>query len=742
MRHASFLFFLCISIASHAGEVLPADVGLEGGKYGHWGAKNDANWVDGRWNETDTGPFICYALNAPGGIVTKGISIKLGERNEASICYDAASMTPRAAWSGKFITFDAARYGLINWPKPDGTLISNMPFAPAWDSTKVKYRGLHVNSKHVILEYDVNDIRVRELPGVETKAGIVAISRTLQIAPHAGALSCAAAEMPNGKGEVFQIHGLNFAALTDGDNLTTTCAYGTGAALKAENSRVMLAISGQGTPAQVKVVMCSGKQADAARMTALLENGTLPEDFDALLKPGPGRWGKPIATTGTVSPDKAPYVVDTISVPYSNPFKALMFLSGLDFFENGDAAVCSLHGDVWIIRGLDDKLDRVTWQRFATGLFQPMGLKIVNNKVHVMGRDRLTILHDLNGDGEADFYENFNSMCKTSPSGHDYSACLENDSAGNFYHVDPFGLHRISKDGSSYETLATGWRNPVSMSVGPGDVVTVSPQEGEWTPASQICQVKVGGFYGYGGPQKTLERPLGYDLPLCYVPRQTDNSTGGQVWVDSTRWGPLNGQLLNLSFGQSSMQLVLRETVDGHPQGGVVPLPIRFQSGAFRGRFRAQDEQLYVVGTMGWSSTAAHDGSFQRVRYTGGKVVLPVGLNAHANGMRITFNEPLQRDEAQDSENYSIEQWNYRYGAQYGSSDYSIASPNTIGHDALAIKSVKLLPDGRSLFIELPALQPAMQMRIKYNLKSAAGDKVRGAIENSIHKLGKLFEPD
>src|SRR6185295_5646444 len=108
-----------------------------------------------------------------------------------------------------------------------------------------------------------------------------------------------------------------------------------------------------------------------------------------------------------------------------NPSKALMFISGLDFFDNGDAADCTLHGDVWIVRGIDDKLDKVTWQRFATGLYQPMGLKIVDNKVHVMCRDQLMILHDVNGNGEADNYECFNNACNTSAGAHDYSANLE-----------------------------------------------------------------------------------------------------------------------------------------------------------------------------------------------------------------------------------------------------------------------------------------------------------------------------
>ena len=44
--------------------------------------------------------------------------------------------------------------------------------------------------------------------------------------------------------------------------------------------------------------------------------------------------------------------------------------------------------------------------------------------------------------------------------------------------------------------------------------------------------------------------------------------------------------------------------------------------------------------------------------------------------------------------------WNYRYGPQYGSPEYSKAL-RMIGHDYLAVKGAHVLEDGRSLFIEV-----------------------------------------
>ena len=64
-------------------------------------------------------------------------------------------------------------------------------------------------------------------------------------------------------------------------------------------------------------------------------------------------------------------------------------------------------GDVWRIEGLDDSLSNVRWQRFASGLHQALGLVVADGKAYVLGRDQITRLHDLDGDGEADFTNAF-----------------------------------------------------------------------------------------------------------------------------------------------------------------------------------------------------------------------------------------------------------------------------------------------------------------------------------------------
>src|SRR4029450_8367992 len=108
----------------------------------------------------------------------------------------------------------------------------------------------------------------------------------------------------------------------------------------------------------------------SAAFRALAAGRPAPEAPPALLRPGPPRWGPPLETSGALGEGEGPYVIDTLTVPHENPHHALLYLSGHDFFSNGDAAVSTVHGDVWTVSGIDARLEKLAWRRFATGLYQ------------------------------------------------------------------------------------------------------------------------------------------------------------------------------------------------------------------------------------------------------------------------------------------------------------------------------------------------------------------------------------
>jgi len=203
---------------------------------------------------------------------------------------------------------------------------------------------------------------------------------------------------------------------------------------------------------------------------------------------------------------------------------------------------------------------------------------------------------------------------------------------------------------------------------------------------------------------------------LVYLPRGVDNQAGGQQLVPSKRWGPFTGQLLHFSFGTGKMFLVLRDDVSGQMQGAVVPLPGDFLSGTHRGRFSPFDGQLYVTGMQGWGSYTPTDGCFQRVRYRGGNVQQPLGIHTYRNGVIVRFSEKIDETIASEIQSHFAMSWNYRYGGQYGSPEYSGKHFGMQGHDYVAIKSASVVDDGRSLFLEIPDLQPVNQLYLRLQI--------------------------
>ena len=420
--------------------------------------QKETDWVDARWSQTDLGNFHASSLPLPNGKVAKGLSVRVGARGEGAVVYDTASGTLRGGWSDGFLKFSGARFGLIEAPRPGGPVQFVSPAAPAWGGQVVKWRGLHVNGARVVLEYNVGDTRVQESPWFESNESVRAFTRTLEIGAASPSLTLALVEGPGHGMELTNVDGVKLASFAGADGAVAITTSGDpGADLQLDGGVLQLQVAATKSVRRLKVFIASCAPEALPKFAALVKNSARPEDLSPLARPGGPRW-QPITTRGQRGLDNAAYVIDTLTVPYDNPWKALFFTSGVDFLPNGDAAVCTIHGDVWRVSGIDDSLQKLTWRRFATGLFQPLGLRVRNGKIHVLGRDQITVLHDENGDGEADFYETFCNQIQTSVGGHDYVTSLDADTNGNFYYVDPKGVHRVSSDGAKMETLAAGWR--------------------------------------------------------------------------------------------------------------------------------------------------------------------------------------------------------------------------------------------------------------------------------------------
>ncbi|MHB0957473.1 MAG: DUF6797 domain-containing protein [Pirellulaceae bacterium] len=474
------------------------------------------------------------------------------------------------------------------------------------------------------------------------------------------------------------------------------------------------------------------------------------EDLELLTRGAPTDRPQILPTTMTaLGAPEGPFQAEVLTLPSDNPWRSWLRFSGFDFFADADrAAICSWQGDVWQVSGLRGPSGQLRWQRIASGLFQPLGLKIVADQIYVLGRDQITRLRDLNGDGATDFYENFNNDAQVTEHFHEFAMDLQTDRQGNFYYmkaarhalpsvVPQHGtLIRVTSDGQQSTILAGGFRAPDGLLVNDDGTFVSSDQEGHWTPMNRINWIRPGGFFGNmmaANPQGRAEDAT--NLPVCWIHREVDRSPTAQVWANDPAWGPLQGSLLSLSYGTGKTFRVLTQHVGEVIQGGIVQLPIaEFPTGIQRGRFHPDDGMLYVCGLFGWSSDKTLSGGFYRIRYTGQPLRIPEALAVYGEGVLLQFSVPVDRSLAGDRRNYSVSRWNYHRTENYGSDDYRV-SDGKPGRDLVGVAGVSVSRDGRVLFLHIPDMRTCMQMRVRYQLRAEDGAPLVGAIDHTIHVL-------
>lgn len=511
------------------------------------------------------------------------------------------------------------------------------------------------------------------------------------------------------------------------------------------DGRLLLTIPAGKEPLQFSVWIAAEPEAEFVSPAIV----NADQDLKLLTQGGPARWNQKITTTAAIGSDTGPFATDVLTAPEGNPWLAQVRFTGLDFFSDGRMAVCSWDGDVWIVDGYL-RGDQITWHRIASGLYQPLGLKIIDEKIHLTCRDQLAVLHDLNGDEEIDFFECLNNDHQVTEHFHEFAMGLQTDAEGNFYYAKS-GRHaleaivphhgtllKVSKDGLTTEILATGFRAANGVCLNPDGSFVVTDQEGFWNPKNRINWVTLSEdrkpkFYGnmFGYHDVTDSSDAAMEPPLCWITNAFDRSPGELLWVNSDRWGPLNGSLLNLSYGYGKVFLVPHERVhiDGkcnQMQGGMIELPIpAFPTGVMRGRFHPTDGQLYLCGMFAWAGSATTPGGLYRLRATGQPMHLPAELHATTSGLKLVFTASLN-SESVKPENIHVKIWGLKRTRNYGSEHYD--------EKQLAVRGTTLSSDGRTLEIDLSDLQPTWCMEIRYSLKSTDGRLVEGTIHNTIHQ--------
>ncbi len=706
-----------------------------------------------KWKKMDYGPVQFWTIQVgSGNIAYKGIAVRLDEgpggiaQGNKWILYDHDTMRVASAWEGKGyidwrgIAFDqshgshASLVGKKVFENPvgpgvgkpsDGTFKDprflgrdGKPYGPLpreW----THYKGTYLHGGRAIIKYTIGNTEVHELPGYETLGEKTIFTRTLEIGKSEDPIRLRIA--PNDK-----------AVATIGAK---------GATIKADPSGLkVLEVPAAMTPARIKILIAAVEQKS---LDEHLANSGPPIALSPLTQGSSKRWPTMVTTEGKNGGSSASFEVDEVTLPLNNPWNSWMRVGGFDFFEDGKrAAVATWLGDVFIVDGIDKKFGEHKWQRIATGLFQPLGVRIVKGKIFVTCRDQIAKLHDLNNDNEIDYIESFNNDHQVTEHFHEFAMGLQTDESGNFYYaksarhaktalVPHHGtLIKVSSDGAKSKIIANGFRAANGVCLNPDGTFIVTDQEGHWNPKNRINYVKEGGFYGnmFGYHDVTDNSDSAMEQPLCWITNNFDRSPGELMWVpENAGWGSLNGKLLNLSYGTGKIFLVPHEKIGGQAQGGMISLGLDFPTGIMRGRFHPENGQLYATGMFAWAGSKRGDGGFYRIRYTGKTPKLPAHLIATKDGIEIEFTTKLDQAKAQNTGSYQIEVWDLKRTRNYGSKHYN--------QRKLTVKKAVLSSDKKRIRLLIPDLKPTWGMAIRYNLSNAEGEKFNGEIHNSIHRM-------
>lgn len=628
----------------------------------------------------------------------------------------------------------------IVWADENGDFEDTREIKGHGNMPNTKLLGYLRNGNNIILNYAVNDIEIHDYLA-DSRHGL---SRFMEIAAHEQELVCRLADTSTE--EYFDIK-----------------VAGKGAKIKITNGSYFLHLAPSSKKRPIALLYSKNNEGKPSS----------PMLLSPALIAGPGISPESFTVEGTLDHSQNPWLVDSIPLPPTlkeSPYLSKIRLSDFDFFPGGDRALLTTwDGDIWHVSGLKD-FKSITWKRYATGFFEPLGIRIVDGVPHIAGRDAIWQAIDTNNDHEADFFKIFNNDVLITNNFHEFQFGLETDQKGNFYFAkgspvraggrgfDKIVPHngtvvKISADGSSLNVIATGLRAPGGIGIGPNGEITTGENEGSWQPCCKINYFEptknTKGFFGVEDARHGVTTE--FTKPICYLPMTVDNSGGSQIWIPKeAKLGISAGELLHLSYGQSAIYHVLRQKIGaGTYQGGVTKLPLKIASSAQRAEFHP-DGSMYICGFRGWQTNAANEAAFQRIRRNKNtSLPLPTAMEVTKEGVKLTFAIELDEELATDTASFTVQRWNYVRGPQYGSGHFSVDHPNEAALKAALIKeskkhrvqdqvgviSARLLEDTKSILITIAGHKPCNQMRIEYDLETADGDELFGTLHQTIHEI-------
>jgi len=442
------------------------------------------------------------------------------------------------------------------------------------------------------------------------------------------------------------------------------------------------------------------------------------------------------------------------------PENVLLEVGGMDFLPDGRLAICTRRGEIWLVDGLyKDQIP--SYQLFAKGLHEPLGLTVHNGSIYVTQRAEITKISDSNGDDNADKFETMYTWPLTG-NYHEYSYGPKFLPDGSMLVTLNLGWEgkgvskakwrgwflRILPDGRMFP-WACGLRSPAGFGFNSEGDLFYAENQGDWVGSGRISHVERGDFLGNPASLRWTQDKLSpLNLPVSAI---TDSlgtmyqaqmkieevkppavwfphgimgiSTADIVTVDTDgQFGPFEGQLLVSDQGQSKIMRVHLEKILGVYQGACFPFREGYASGLIRLTWGKKGKLFGGMTSRGWRSTGPEPFALQRLDWTGKTPFEMKSIKIQPDGFVVEFTKKVPISVLEDISNYKIRGFTYKYHHIYGSPAINILN--------CVINSAQANDDNTSVHLKVDGLRAGYVHEIKLgNVQAADGS-------NLLHDVG------
>ncbi len=415
---------------------------------------------------------------------------------------------------------------------------------------------------------------------------------------------------------------------------------------------------------------------------------------------------------GDMSPEIS--VHPSFDLSQARPWDFLPKVGGMDFMSDGRLAISTWDpsGSVYLLSNVSSgDPTAIKVKQIASGLAEPLGLKVIRDTIYVMQKQELTRLVDVDGDEIIDEYQCVSNRWPVSTNFHEFSFGLaekEGDLLATFATaILPGGASspnqifsrgrvvRFDLPSGELSYIASGFRVPNGIGIGIDNEIFVADNQGDWLPSGKILHVSQGDWFGsrsvdFAGTASLKEKP-----PVVWLPQdEIGNSPTTPLSIND---GPYKGQMIHGEVTNGGVKRVFVEKINGAYQGVV----FRFIQGLEAGINRmvwGPDGALYVggIGNPGnWQQSDKLWYGLQRLKYNGKSTFEMLAVRAKTDGVEIEFTEPLKEGDGWDVNDWEVRQWRYVPNENYGGPKVDLVALKVVaGYVSADRKKVSLKLDG------------------------------------------------